>query len=122
MGVNKKVALFDSRSSVEETENLSSDVLLSGLEVVDNTLVGGEDDETELSGWENLWDKLLEVLELEVESWGDDTALVQSSVKVNDDLAGSGVVNNLELVDVTMLLHKSEELDDNLGDWSKENL
>ena len=122
MGVNKKVALFDSRSSVEETENLSSDMLLSGLEVVDNTLVGGEDDETELSGWENLWDKLLEVLELEVESWGDDTALVQSSVKVNDDLAGSGVVNNLELVDVTMLLHKSEELDDNLGDWSKENL
>ena len=122
MGVNKKVALFDSKSSVEETENLSSDVLLSGLEVVDNTLVGGEDDETELSGWENLWDKLLEVLELEVESWGDDTALVQSSVKVNDDLAGSGVVNNLELVDVTMLLHKSEELDDNLGDWSKENL
>ena len=122
MGVDKKVALFDSKSSVEETENLSSDVLLSGLEVVDNTLVGGEDDETELSGWENLWDKLLEVLELEVESWGDDTALVQSSVKVNDDLAGSGVVNNLELVDVTMLLHKSEELDDNLGDWSKENL
>ena len=122
MGVNKKVALFDSRSSVEETENLSSDMLLSGLEVVDNTLVGGEDDETELSGWENLWDKLLEVLELEVESWGDDTALVQSSVKVNDDLAGSGIVNNLELVDVTMLLHKSEELDDNLGDWSKENL
>ena len=122
MGVNKKVALFDSRSSVEETENLSSDMLLSGLEMVDNTLVGGEDDETELSGWENLWDKLLEVLELEVESWGDDTALVQSSVKVNDDLAGSGIVNNLELVDVTMLLHKSEELDDNLGDWSKENL
>ena len=122
MGVNKKVALFDSKSSVEETENLSSDVLLSGLEMVDNTLVGGEDDETELSGWENLWDKLLEVLELEVESWGDDTALVQSSVKVNDDLAGSGIVNNLELVDVTMLLHKSEELDDNLGDWSKENL
>ena len=118
----KRWTCVDSRSSVEESENLSSDMLLSGLEMVDNTLVGGEDDETELSGWENLWDKLLEVLELEVESWGDDTALVQSSVKVNDDLAGSGVVNNLELVDVTMLLHESEELDDNLGDWSKENL
>ena len=118
----KRWLCVDSENSVEETENLSSDFLLSGLDVVNNTLVGGEDDETELSGWENLWDKLLEVLELEVESWGDDTALVQSSVKVNDDLAGSGIVNNLELVDVTMLLHKSEELDDNLGDWSKENL
>ena len=97
-------------------------MLLSGLDVVDNTLVGGEDDVSELSGWENLVNELLEILELEVESWGDDTALVQSSVKVNDDLAGSGVVNDLELVDVSVLLHKSEELDDNLGDWSKENL
>ena len=97
-------------------------MLLSGLDVVDNTLVGGEDDVSELSGWENLVNELLEILELEVESWGDDTALVQSSVKVNDDLAGSGVVNDLEIVDVTVLLHKSEELDDNLGDWSKENL
>ena len=109
-------------SSVEETKNLSTDVLLSGLNVVDNTLVGGEDDESELSGWEDLINKLLEVLELEVESWGDDTALVKSSVEVDDDLAGSGIVNNLELVDITVLLHKSEELDDNLGDWSKENL
>ena len=94
----------------------------SGLIVVHDTLVGGKDDIAELSGWQDLVNELLEILKLEVESWGDDTALVQSSVKVNDDLAGSGVVNNLELVDVTMLLHKSEELDDNLGDWSKENL
>ena len=108
--------------SVEESKDLSSDVLLSGLDVVDDTLVGGEDDESELSGWENLVNKLLEILELEVESWGDDTALVQSSVKVNDDLSGSGIVNDLELVDVAVLLHESEELDDNLGDWSQENL
>ena len=97
-------------------------MVLSGLNVVHDTLVGGKDDIAELSGWQDLVNELLEILKLEVESWGDDTALVQSSVKVNDDLAGSGVVNNLELVDVTMLLHKSEELDDNLGDWSKENL
>ena len=30
-------------------------------------------------------------------------------------LTGSGIVNNLELVDISVLLHKSEELDDNLG-------
>ena len=97
-------------------------MLLSGLNVVDDTLVGSEDDETELSGWENLINELLEILQLEVESWGDDTALVQSSVKVDDDLAGSGIVNDLVLADVSVLLHKSEELDDDLGDWSKENL
>ena len=110
------------RRSVEETENLTTDVLLSGLDVVDDTLVGSEDDETELSGWENLINELLEILELEVESWGDDTALVKSTVKVDDDLAGSGIVNDLEFVDVTVLLHKSKELDDNLGHWSEEDL
>ena len=97
-------------------------MLLSGLDVVDDTLVGGQHDVAELSGWQDLVNELLEVLELEVESWGDDTALVKSTVEVDDDLAGSGIVNDLELVDVTVLLHKSEELDDNLGDWSKENL
>ena len=97
-------------------------MLLSGLDVVDNTLVGSEDDETELSGWEDLINELLEILKLEVESWGDDTALVKSTVKVDDDLAGSGIVNDLEFVDISVLLHKSEELDDNLGHWSEEDL
>ena len=62
-------------------------MVLSGLVVIHDTLVGGEDDVTELSGWQDLVDEPLEVLELEVESWGDDTALVQSTVKVNNDLS-----------------------------------
>ena len=108
--------------SVEETKDLSSDMVLSGLVVVHDSLVGGKDDESELSGWEDSWNELLEVLELEVESWGNDTALVQSSVKFNDDLSGSGIIDDFKVADVTMLLHASEELDDNLGHWSKENL
>ena len=62
-------------------------MVLSGLVVIHDTLVGGEDDVTELSGWQDLVDEPLEVLELEVESWGDDTALVKSTVKVNNDLS-----------------------------------
>ena len=97
-------------------------MLLSGLNVVDDTLVGSEDDETELSGWENLINELLEILQLEVESWGDDTALVKSSIELNNNLSGSSIVNNLEFVDISMLLHDSKELDNDLGDWSEENL
>ena len=41
----------------------------SGLVVVHDTLVGGEHDVAELSGWEDLGDELLEMGELEVESW-----------------------------------------------------
>ena len=109
-------------NSVEETEDLSTDLVLSGGLVIHDTLVGGEDDVSELSGWENLINELLEILKFEVESWGDDTALVESSVKINDDLTVSLIINDLEFTDVSVGLHASEELDNNLGDWSKHNL
>ena len=108
--------------SVEETEDLSTNLGLSGGLVIHDTLVGGEDDVTELSGWEDLIDELLEVLGFKVESWGDDTAFVESSVEVNNDLSGSLVINDLEFTDVAVALHSSEELDNDLGDWSEHNL
>ena len=95
---------------------------LSGFVVIHDTLGGSQDNVTELSGWEDLVDESLEVLELEVESWGDDTALVKSSVEVNDDLSGSTIIKDFEFIDVSVLLHLSKELDDDLGDWSEENL
>ena len=108
--------------SVEESENLSSNVLVTGLVVVHNALVGGEDDETELSGGEDGGGEVLEVLELEVETGGDDSAFVESSVKFDNDFAGSGVIDDSELVDVSVLLHDAEELDEDLGDRSQNNL
>ena len=97
-------------------------MVLSGVNVVHDSLVGGQDDVAELSGGEEMVHELLEVLDLEVEPGGDNSALVESSVKVNDDLATSLIVNDLELIDISMLLHDSKELDDNLRDWSQENL
>ena len=97
-------------------------MVLSGFVMVHDTLVGGGDDVTELSGWQEGIDELLEILELEVESWGDNTALVKSSVKLNNNLSCSGIIDDLEVVDVSSGLHLGEELDDNLGDWSKDNL
>ena len=94
----------------------------SGFGMVHDTLVGGEDDETELSGWEDLIDELLEILQFQVESWWDDTGLVESSVQIDNDLSGSLVINDLEVWDITMFLHASKELDNNLGDWSEQNL
>ena len=97
--------------SVEETENLTTDMLCSGFLVVHDTLVSGQNNKTELSGGEDLVNKVLEVLELEVETGGDNTTLVKTSVKLNNNLAISSIIDNFELVDVTMLLHDTEELD-----------
>jgi len=69
--------------------------------VVHDTGGGGEDDVTELTRWEKLDDPLLEITEADVVSWGDDTSLVESAVQLNDNLAGSVVIDLLELANVT---------------------
>lgn len=111
-----------STRSVEETEDLTTDLSLSGLVLGDDTLVGGENDVTELSGRKDGVAELLEVLELEVESGRDNTALVESSVEVNNDLVATLVIDNGELTNIALLLHSLEELDDDLGDRSEHNL
>ena len=108
--------------SVEESEDLSSNVAGSGFVVVHDTLVGGEDDVTELSGGEDGGVEVLELGEGEVESGGDDTALVESTVELDNDLSGTGIIDDLELVDVAMALHASEELNEHLGDGAEEDL
>lgn len=108
--------------SVEVAEDLATDVLSLGLLVVHDAEGGGEDNLTELSGREDVVNELFEVLELEVVAGGDDTALVESAVELNDDLAIALVVDNLELADVAVLLHHTEELHDDLRGGSQEDL
>jgi len=99
---------------VEETNDLSGNVLATGLFVVHNTSGGSEDDVSKLTRWEELDDPLLKVTETDVVSWGDDTGLVETAVQLNNDLARSVVIDLLKLANVTVLLHNAEELDDNL--------
>ena len=108
--------------SVEETEDLATDLLLLGLLMVHNTLVGGEDHETELTGGENWGGEVFEVLQLQVETGWDNTALVETAVQVNDNLASASIINDGELVDVALGLHQTEDLDQHLGNGVEDNL
>lgn len=72
----------------------------SGLLVRDDTVRGREDDESKRSGGEEQVNPRLDLVDLDVESGRDDSRLVKSTVKLDDDLAGSVVVNDLELSDV----------------------
>jgi hypothetical protein len=94
------IPLHHEQDLVEETENLASNVLPAGLLVVHDTGRGGEDDETELTGGEQLDDPLLHVLKLDVVAGRDDTSLVDAAVELDDDLAVAVVVDLLELADV----------------------
>ena len=103
---------------IEETNDLSCNMLASGLLVVHDTSRGCEDDESELTGWEKLDDPLLKIGEADIESWGDDTSLVEAmkgirtwerksrhgilpAIQLDDNLSRSVVIDFLELSNVT---------------------
>jgi hypothetical protein len=85
---------------VEETNNLSSNVLGTGLLVVHDTGRGGQDDIAELTGGQQLDNPLLEIGETDVVAGRDDTGLVEAAVELDNDLARAVVVDLLELADV----------------------
>lgn len=94
----------------------------SALLVGEDALSGGKDKMTELSGGQNVTGPLFEFREDNIVAGGDDTAFVDSSDEFNDDFLASVIVDNFELSDVVVLLHDAEELDENLGDGSEQNL
>lgn len=85
---------------VEETEELASNVLATSLLVVHDTSRGGQDEVTELTRGQELGGPGLEVTELNGVAGVDDTALVQTAVELDDDLARAVVVNFLELANI----------------------
>jgi len=85
---------------VEETKDLSSNVLPPGLLVVHDTSRGSEDNVTELTRGQQLDDPLLHVAELDVVAGRDDTGLVDAAVELDDNLAVAVVIDLLELANI----------------------
>jgi hypothetical protein len=75
-------------------------VATTSLLVVHDTGRGGEDDVTELAGRQETGNPLLDLVQLDVETGGDDTGLVDASNELDDDLAGAVVIDLLELANV----------------------
>ena len=76
-------------------------MLPPGLFVVHDTGRGGQDNVTERSSWEQLRDDVFELPEGDVVSRRDATTLVDSAEELDDDLAGSVVIDDLEFTNVT---------------------
>lgn len=107
---------------IKVAKDLATGVLATGFLMIHNTIRGGQDDETELTGWQQVGDPLLHIIDLDIETGADDTTLVKTTVQLDDDLTGTMIIDNLELTNVTVLLHDSQELDDDLGNGTDENL
>lgn len=55
--------------------------------MIHDTSRGGEDDVTELTGRQETSDPLLNLVQFNVETRGDDTSLVDTSNELNDNLS-----------------------------------
>ena len=75
-------------------------MLSPSLLVVHDTGRGGEDDVSELTRWKELDDPLLHITETDVVPGGDTSSLVDTSVELDDDLAGAVIIDLLELANI----------------------
>ena len=108
--------------SEEKAEDFPSQMLPPGLLVVHDPAGGCQDDESELSAGQQVVGPLLDLIDGHIEPGRDNSALVESSSEIDDDLAGSVVIDNLKLPDVSVLHHDGQEPDDDLGAGSDEDL
>jgi hypothetical protein len=110
------------RNLEEESEDLASSVLSAGLLVVHDAVGGGQNELAELTRGKQIRSQLVDLIQGHVESGRDDTAFVQTAQQIDDNLAGSVVIDDLDIADVTVLLHSLQKLDDHLGGGTDENL
>ena len=85
---------------IDITKDLASGMLLTGFLVIHDSVRGGENQVTELTGRQEVVDPLFNLSDSNVEARRDDSALVDATNQVDDDLSTTVVINDLELADV----------------------
>lgn len=97
-------------------------MLATCLLVVHDAVRSRQHQVTELSGREQVRAELLDLVDFDIESGGDNTTLVDSAKELDDDFARAVIIHDFEVADVSSPLHALQELDDDLRRWTDENL
>jgi hypothetical protein len=63
---------------------------------------------TELTGRQQGYDPLLDLVDGDVEPWGDDAALVEAAIQLDHDLLRAVVVDDLEFANVALITSRIE--------------
>lgn len=106
----------------EETKDFASQMFSPGLLVIHNAAGCGQYDIAELTRGQQIVGPLLNVVDGHIKAWRDDAAFVQTSSEVDNNLARAMIVNDLELANVSVLHHHSQELDDHLRAGTQQHL
>merc|ERR1739847_161144 len=114
--------IFNNCFLKEKSEDLATSVSLTAIFVRDDTGRSGEDNMTELTRWEKVSLPFFHIVDGDVVTWGDNSALVDSSVQVHDDFTAAMVVNFFEFSNVSGLLHTTKKSDDDFNGRADKNL
>ena len=109
-------------SSIKESQYFTSDMSVSSFFMCEYSLVCRYHQVSELSWWQNVTCPLFKVGQGQVIAGTDNSALVDSADEFDDNFLGAVIIDNLKLPDVAVGLHEFEELDDEFGDGSDEDL
>lgn len=67
-------------------------------------------------------DPFFDFVNLDIETWRNDTSLVETSVELDNDLSTAVVIDDSEITDISILLHALKEFDCDLRSWADEDL
>merc|ERR1739838_633534 len=119
MGIKKKnntthilqqLRTKEKKNLKEETKNLSTSMFALGFFVVHDSSTGSEDNESELSRWQQVVRPSFHIFNSNIKSWRDNTTFVQTTVELNNNLACSVVINTFVFSNVAVFLHDIKEL------------
>eukprot|EP00322_Chrysochromulina_rotalis_P026222 CAMPEP_0115835906 /NCGR_PEP_ID=MMETSP0287-20121206/4436_1 /TAXON_ID=412157 /ORGANISM="Chrysochromulina rotalis, Strain UIO044" /LENGTH=167 /DNA_ID=CAMNT_0003289379 /DNA_START=172 /DNA_END=675 /DNA_ORIENTATION=+ len=97
---SRQCAASNAGGLVKEAQDLASRVLPLGLLVIHDAIRRRQDDVAELARRQQVDDPLLNVAIADVKARRDDTALVNPSDQIDNDLAAAVIIDNLELTNV----------------------
>ena len=100
---NSRLIRSETDDLVEESQNLASSLLATCLLVVHDASRCGQHNVAELTRWQEVVDPALNIFLLDVEARRDDSALVEASNQLDDNLARAVIVDNLKLSNVAFV-------------------
>lgn len=97
------------KSLIKESQHLPSSLLPPSLLMCHNTISGRHNYMSELTWGQKVNDPFLDFANFNIETGGDDTTLVKTSVEFNNDLLGTVIIDDFEFTNVSCFKFVEDE-------------
>lgn len=113
---------IQSKSSIEEAYNFATNVSLSALLMCEDSLCGWQDKMSELPRWQNVASPFFKIREKYIISGTDYSTLVDTANQFNHNFFTPVIIDDLELSNIVVFLHDSQEFYQDLWHRSEKYL